>query len=52
MCRMCGKAPEYVAHVLAGCSSLAQTKYLERHNAAQVVQKLVDSCLCLHGSHF
>ena len=31
---MCGKAPECVAHVLGGCSSLAQTKYLERHNAA------------------
>ena len=31
---MCGKAPECVAHVLAGCSSLPQTKYLERHNAA------------------
>ena len=26
--------PESVAHVLAGCSSLAQTKYLYRHNAA------------------
>ena len=34
MCRMCGKAPECIAHVLAGCSWLAQTKYLERHNAA------------------
>ena len=33
-CRMCGKASECIAHVLAGCSSLAQTKYLERHNAA------------------
>ena len=32
MCRMCGKAPECIAQVLAGCSS--QTKYLERHNAA------------------
>ena len=34
MCRMCGKAPECIAHVLAGCPSLAQTKYMERHNAA------------------
>ena len=34
MCRMCGKAPECVVHMLAGCSSLAKTKYLERHNAA------------------
>ena len=34
MCRMCGKAPESVAHVLTGCPSLAQTKYMEKHNAA------------------
>ena len=34
MCRMCGKAPECIAHVLVGCPSLAQTKYMERHNAA------------------
>ena len=34
MCMMCGKAPECIAHVLAGCLSLVQTKYLERHNAA------------------
>ena len=31
---MCGKTPECIAHMLAGCSSLAQTKYLERHNVA------------------
>ena len=34
MCRMCGEKPECLAHVLAGCSVLAQTKYLIRHNAA------------------
>ena len=34
---MCGKVPECIAHVLAGCSSLAQTKYLERRNAAMKV---------------
>ena len=34
MCRMCGKAPECIAHVLAGCPSLGQTKYMERHNTA------------------
>ena len=28
LCRLCGKVAESVAHVLAGCSSLAQTKYL------------------------
>ena len=32
--RLCGKVAESVANVLAGCSSLAQTKYLYRHNAA------------------
>ena len=26
--------PESVSHILAGCSALAQTKYLERHNHA------------------
>ena len=31
-CRMCGKGQGSVAHVLAGCSAIAQTKYLERHN--------------------
>ena len=33
-CRLCGKGQESVAHVLAGCSALAQTTYLTRHNAA------------------
>ena len=32
--RMCGKVPETVEHVMAGCSALAQTKYLARPNAA------------------
>ena len=31
LCRLCGKVAESVAHILAG--SLAQTKYLYRHNA-------------------
>ena len=34
LCRLCNKAPESVAHVLAGCTALAQTKYTTRHNAA------------------
>ena len=34
MRRMCSKSPESVPHVLAECGALAQTKYLERHNAA------------------
>ena len=34
LCRMCGKCPESVPHILSGCSTLAQTKYLARHNSA------------------
>ena len=33
LCRLCGKASETVAHILAGCPALAQSKYLQRHNA-------------------
>ena len=33
-CRLCNKVPQGVAHVLSGCSALAQNKYLVRHNAA------------------
>ena len=33
-CRLCGKSPEMLAHVLTGCSALAQSKYQERHNTA------------------
>ena len=33
-CRVYNKAPESVAHVLAGCTALAQNKYITRHNAA------------------
>ncbi|PFX27514.1 hypothetical protein AWC38_SpisGene7754 [Stylophora pistillata] len=33
-CRMRGEGPESMAHVLAGCPSLAQSKYLERNNFA------------------
>ena len=32
-CPVCGKSQESVAHMLAGCSAIAQTKYLERHNS-------------------
>ena len=31
LCRMCEKCPESVPHILSGCSTLAQTKYLARH---------------------
>ena len=49
MCRLCNKAPESVAHVLAGCTALAQNKYTTRHNAAlkilffEILQDFVDS---------
>ena len=33
-CRMCGKAAETQAHVLAGCGALTQSEYMTRHNAA------------------
>ena len=33
-CRLCGHSLEYVQHILSGCSALAQTKYLQRHNNA------------------
>ena len=33
-CRLCGKAPESVAHIFSGCCALAQSKYLFRHDAA------------------
>ena len=33
-CRMCGKTSESVGHILAGCSAIAQTHYLARHNKA------------------
>ena len=33
-CRRCGKEAETLPHVLSGCSTLAQSKYLDRHNAA------------------
>ena len=33
-CRMCGKTFESVGHTLAGCSAIAPTQYLARHNKA------------------
>ena len=57
MCRMCGEKTERLAHVLAGCSVLAQTKYLSRDNAALKIsffELLKDMILLhptLHGTH-
>ena len=33
-CRLFGDSLENVQHILSGCSALAQTKYLQRHNNA------------------
>ena len=33
-CRLCGDSLENVRHILSGCSALAQSKYLQRHNNA------------------
>ena len=44
MCRLCGKAAESVGHILAGCSALAQSKYLQRQNA--VLKILFFEMLC------
>ena len=33
-CCLCGDSLENVQHILSGCSALAQTKYLQRHNNA------------------
>ena len=34
LCRMCHECPESIAHEIAGCRALAQTKYIARHNGA------------------
>ena len=31
--RLCGTAPDSMAHILSACPALAQTKYLARHDA-------------------
>ena len=43
MSRRCGYATETLAHFLAGCSALAESKYLDRHNA---VLKLLFFLVC------
>ena len=36
-------AEQSTLHVLAGCSALAQTKYLARHNSLWVAEKKIDN---------
>ena len=45
LCRRCRQFPESIEHIVAGCPVLAQTIYLERHNA---VASAVHWCLCGH----
>lgn len=33
VCRACGKSPEYIEHVLTGCSKWLPTLYIDRHDA-------------------
>jgi hypothetical protein len=46
-CRLCGTAPETPLHILAECTKLAQTDYLERHN--QVGKYIHWRLLQIHG---
>ena len=43
LCRLCGDQDETIQHVLAGCSILAPTCYLNRHN---LVAKVLHFHLC------
>lgn len=43
LCRMCKSKDETVAHILAGCSKLALTEYLKRHNE---VARLIHKSIC------
>ena len=44
-CRLCNSRDETVAHLLTGCSKIANTQYLRRHNE---VAKLLHWNLCKH----
>ena len=43
-CRLCGIAPEGMAHILSAFPALAQTKYLARHDA--VLKVLFFEIIC------
>ena len=57
MCKMCHECPESEAHVIAGCSALAQTKYVAKHNRAlefyflSFLMTLILSKVFHHGTH-
>ena len=43
LCRTCKEQKETIDHIVAGCSRLAPTEYLERHNK---VAKYIHWCIC------
>jgi len=32
LCKICGKVPEYVDHILSSCAPVAATMYKQRHD--------------------
>ncbi|XP_060518311.1 uncharacterized protein LOC132697066 [Cylas formicarius] len=52
-CRMCGRVPETIEHVTAGCQTLAPSEYTKRHNlTANIVhQELAMLCNLGEGKY-
>ena len=42
-CKKCGQFTKTIEHIVAGCAVMAQTVYLDRHNA---VASAIHWCLC------
>ena len=38
ICRMCNTMPETITHVVSGCTTLAATSYLKRHNSGRAAR--------------
>ena len=53
-CRLCGKTQETIQHISSGCSYLAPTQYLERHNnvAKIIYLKIAEKCKLIQGREF
>ena len=53
-CRMCGQFAESVEHIVAGCPMMAQTVYLDRHNAvaSAIHWSLCGSCSFLRSNNW
>ena len=49
-CRVCSMVPEYVDHLLSGCTPLAATMYKQRHNRlANIVHWSLLKCFISHN---